>query len=188
MLERQVRRMLADPQVEGAGRQLRGAVAVRAQSAKLPARHGDLPELRRQPPAGVPPRERAVLREHHARGSQRARSADGRLHVRQRAARAPLRHPEHLRQPLPPRHAARREPARSARRGQRARGDVVSQPHLAGAARQMDSGEHSRHAAAAAAAERADAQGKQRGRQGARRCASGWKSIARIRRARPVTA
>ena len=152
--------------IESAGRQLRGAVALRAQSSELPARHGHLPELRRQPASGVPAGERAVLRERHARGSERARSADGGLHVRQRAARAALRHPERLRQPLPPRDAARREPARSARPGQRARGDVVSQPHVSGAARQVDSGEHSRHAAATAAAQRADAQGKQRGRQG----------------------
>ena len=60
---------------------------------------------------------------------------------------------------------ARREPARSARSGQHACGDLVSQPHVSGAARQVDSREHSRHAAAAAAAQRADAQGKQRGRQ-----------------------
>ena len=37
-----------------------------------------------------------------------ARAADGELHVRQRAAGAALRHPERLRQPLPPRDARRR--------------------------------------------------------------------------------
>ena len=38
-------------------------------------------------------------------------------------------------------------------------GDVLWQPHVAGASRQVDPGEHSRHAAAAAAAERAGAGG-----------------------------
>ena len=56
--------------------------------------------------------------------------------------------------------------ARPARPGQHPHGHVVSEPHVAGAARQVDSREHSRHAAAAAAAERARAQGERRGRQG----------------------
>ena len=51
----------------------------------------------------------------------------------------------------------RREPPRAARPGQRAGGDLVSEPHVAGPARQVDSGKHSRHAAAGAAAERAAA-------------------------------
>ena len=45
---------------------------------------------------------------HRARGSQHPRPADRRLHVRQRAAGEALRHPEHLRQPVPPRDAAAR--------------------------------------------------------------------------------
>ena len=48
-------------------------------------------------------RDRAVPRQPAARGPQRRRAADRRLHVRQRAAGAALRHPERLRQPLPPR-------------------------------------------------------------------------------------
>ena len=56
------------------------------------------------------------------------------------------------------------------RRGLLGQGSVLAvtsypEPHVARAARQVDSGEHPRHAAAAAAAERADAQGKRRGRQ-----------------------
>ena len=50
---------------------------------------------------------RAVCRQHDRRGSQGCRSADGRLHVRERAAGPSLRHARHLRQPLPPRAAAR---------------------------------------------------------------------------------
>ena len=53
--------------------------------------------------AELPARVGAVLREHHARGPQRRRSADRRLHVRQRAAGAALRHPEHLRIAVPAR-------------------------------------------------------------------------------------
>ena len=71
--------------------------------------------------------------------------------------------------------------------GTRARGDVLSEPHVAGAARQMDSGERPRHAAAAAAAQRPDLAGKRRGRQGRRRSASGWNSTARTPAAPPVT-
>ena len=82
------------------------------------------------------------------------------LHVRQRAAGAALRHPERLRQPVPPRDAAPTTRARRpARPGQHPDGDVVPEPHVAGAARQVDAREHARHAAAAAAAERAGAQG-----------------------------
>ena len=50
------------------------------------------------------------LAEPASRRPQRGRPADRRLHVRQRAAGAPLRHPERLRQSVPPRHPARREP------------------------------------------------------------------------------
>ena len=42
--------------------------------------------FRRQPAPGVAPRDGAVLRQHRARGPERARSADGGLHVRQRTA------------------------------------------------------------------------------------------------------
>ena len=50
----QVRRMLADPRSRSARRQLRGAVAVPAQSRVDHAGHAALPGLRRQPAAGVP--------------------------------------------------------------------------------------------------------------------------------------
>ena len=48
------------------------------------------------------------------RGPQRPRPADGRLHVRRRAPRAALRHPERLRQPLPARAARRPSSTRAA--------------------------------------------------------------------------
>ena len=64
-------------------------------------------------------------------------------HVRERAARAALRHSERARR----RSSAactldRPEPLGPARQGRRADGDVVRQPHVAGAARRVDSGEH----------------------------------------------
>ena len=119
----------------------------------------------------VQARVRAVLREHHPRGPQRPRSADRRLHVRQRAAGAALRHPERLRVALPPRDAAAGDglPARPARQGQLPRGDVDAElPHVAGEARRVGAREHPRHAAAGAAAERAGARGHEE-RRAARR-------------------
>src|SRR6185312_11962518 len=49
---------------------------------------------RRQPPAGDEGRDRAVLRQHHARRPQPDGSPQRRLHVRERAAGAALRHPD----------------------------------------------------------------------------------------------
>ena len=87
---------------------------------------------------GVQAGNGAVRRQHAARGSQRPGSAARGLHVRQRAAGAPLRDSGHLRQPLPPRHAAEPRSARRPARARRAAGDdVVSGSHVAGAARQM---------------------------------------------------
>ena len=94
---------------------------------------------------------------HRARGSQPHRPARRRLHVRGRAAGAPLRHPERPRQLLPPRAARRRQPApRPARTGQHADGHLDRHAHLAGVARQVGAGEPARHAGAGAAAGRRD--------------------------------
>ena len=131
VLEQQVRRMLADPRsdalVDNFAEQL-------LYLRNLPATSPDgvfYPGLGRRAAAELPARDGAVLRQHHARGSQRRRSADGRLHVRQRAARAALRHPEHLRIAVPPRdaRAGARLPPRTARQGQlsrRSRGRRIS--------------------------------------------------------------
>ncbi len=79
------------------------------------------------------------------------------------------------------------------RRGLLGQGTVLAvtsypEPHLAGAARQVDSGEHPRHAAAAAAAQRPAAQGNRRGRQGRCRSENAARTAPqRTRRARPVT-
>ena len=95
--------------------------------------------------------------------------------------------PQRLRQPLPPRHAA------PTRRGEGLLGkggillrDVARRSHVAGGARQVDSRQPARHAAAAAAGRRAAVPGR---RSAARRrpCARGWSSTARTRRARAAT-
>ena len=72
----------------GARQQLRRPVAVPAQRRRRDARSAAVPRLRREPAARDAARDRAVLREHRPRGPQRARAADRRLHVRQRAAGA----------------------------------------------------------------------------------------------------
>ena len=93
MLEQQVRRMLADPRADAcARRRLRRAVAESAPRRRSGRRSGFLSGLRRQPARGVQAGNRAVRRQHAARGSQRARPAARGLHVRQRTAGAALRH------------------------------------------------------------------------------------------------
>ena len=77
--------------------------------------------------------------------------------------------------------------ARAARTGLDSDGDLVSEPDVAGDSRQVDPGEYSRRAAAAAAAERPDAQGRARPGEGACRCASRWRSTAPIPSARAAT-
>ena len=100
MLEAQVRRMLADPRAAGARRQLRRPVAVPA--ATSPARRPDprlFPdfddELRQAMRRETELFFDSIVREDRSV----ARPADRRLHVRQRAAGAALRHSGRLRQP-----------------------------------------------------------------------------------------
>ena len=147
VLEQQVRRMLADPRSDALVVELRAAVAVSAQPAVDVARRHLLSELGRRAARRASARVRAVLREHHPRGPQHPRSADRRLHVRQRAAGAALRHPERLRLALPPRDAAAGDglPPRPARQGQLPRGDLDAElPQLAGQARRVGAREHPR--------------------------------------------
>ena len=68
--------------------------------------------------------------------------------------------PECLWAAIPPRDADRRSAPRVARAGKRSDGDFVCHAHLAGAARQMDSDQRPRNAAARAAAQRSGAEGK----------------------------
>ena len=115
MLERQVRRMLADRRSQRAGHQLRRAVAV------LRNMRASRPIALRSPSSTTTCARRSSGRPScSSRAScartQRRRAADRRLHVRQRAAGAALRHPERLRQPLPARHV--RRPTRGGLLGQ----------------------------------------------------------------------
>ncbi len=150
----------------GARHQLRLAVAAPAQSRRDHAGHASVPGLRRQPPAGVSPRNRALLRKHPARGSERARSAARELHVRQRAAGEALRHPACLWQPLPAHYARRGQLARrTASPGKHPDGHVVCDEDLAGPARQVGPRQSSWRPSPASAARRAGAEGQHGGRQ-----------------------
>ena len=102
-----------------------------------------------------------------ARGPQRARPAQGGLHVPQRAPRQALRHPARLRQPLPPRRARTTTAAarRPAAPGEHPDRHLLRDAHLAGDPRQVDPRELPRHAAAAAAGQRAGAEGQHRRRR-----------------------
>ena len=109
----QVTRMLADPRAEALVENFAGQWLY---LRNLPS--GRCRSRRSSPTsttacAGVPARDRAVLRQHRPRGPRRARPADRQLHVPQRAARAALRHPERQGQPLPARDAGRRQRPRA---------------------------------------------------------------------------
>ena len=136
-----------------AGHQFRRAVALHSQSRAAEARPGRLPRVRRKPAPELPAGDRAVLPEHRARGPQRDGTAGRELHVPQSAPGGALRHPECLRRAVPQGDADRSESRRPAGAGKHADGDLVSQPHVGGAARQVDSGQPAGFAAAAAAAE-----------------------------------
>ena len=107
----------------------------------------------------VPARDGAVPRQHPPREPQRARTADGELHLPERAAGEALRHSERHGELLPARDASRGQPARrAARSGQHPDDDLVLDAHVAGAARQVGAREPARRAAAAAAAGRSGAE------------------------------
>ena len=89
----QVQRMLADPRAEALSHALRGAVAAAAGPREDPSRlRCCIRTSTTRSRDAMRARDRAVLRQPRARGPQRARPADRRLHVRQRAAGAALRH------------------------------------------------------------------------------------------------
>ena len=95
VLEKQVRRMLADPRVRGAGDALRVAVAAPAGPRQDPSRTRCCIRSTTTTLAEAMQREtELLLRQHRPRGPQRPRPADRRLHVRQRAPGAALRHSE----------------------------------------------------------------------------------------------
>ena len=150
---RQVRRMLADPRSQALVKNFAGQWLFLRNIARIQPDPAVVPELRREPAAGAGAGNRAPDRKHAARGSQRRRSAQHGLHLRQSAPGRALRHPGHLRQRVPPRRGQRPEPAGPARTGQHPGGDLLSQPDGADDPRQVGAGAAPGHAAAAAAAQ-----------------------------------
>ena len=160
-LEQQVKRMLARPKAEalvtnfaGQWLYLRNLAAASPDARTFPDFDDNLRQAFR--------RETELFVDSIARGSQRARSAARELHLRERAPGEhygiPNVYGSRFRRVARGRQRARRDP----RPGQRADRDVVCQPHLTGASRQMDPREHRRHTAASTAAERAAAEGHRR--------------------------
>ena len=79
VLEQEVRRMLADPRaIDGAGRQLRRAVAEPPARRGSRGRSGALSELRPEPAPGLSARDGAVRRQHDSRRPQRRGAAERR--------------------------------------------------------------------------------------------------------------
>ena len=158
VLARQVRRMLDDPRADALVSNFAGQW-LHLRNVETVKPDPDPAAVRRSAAPGVPHRNRALRLEHLPRGPQPARSAVGRLHVRQPAAGRALRHAARLRIAVPPRDGDGRESPRTAGPGQRPDRDLLSESHLGGAARQVDSREPARHAAAAAACRCAGAEG-----------------------------
>ena len=108
VLERQVTRMLADPRSQN--------LVTNFASQWLHLRNLDsiTPDMRLFPDFDDNLRQAfragdgAARRQRDPREPERARSAARQLHVRQRAAGQALRHPERLRQPVPPHRVRRR--------------------------------------------------------------------------------
>ena len=98
MLEQQVRRMLADPRATTALVDNFASQWLNLRRVDEVVVHPDFyPDFDDNLLAGIQAGDRALRREHAARRSQRVGSAARRLHVRQRAARAPLQDSRHLR-------------------------------------------------------------------------------------------
>ena len=148
MLERQVRRMLADPKANalvsnfaGQWLQLRNVRSVLPNSDEFP----DFDDNLRQ----AFQRETELFFDSIMREDRNVLDllrADYTF-VNERLARH-YGMPERVRQPLPARHGHRRGAQGSARPGQHPGGHVARRADVAGRARQVDAREHPRHAAA----------------------------------------
>ena len=183
MLEKQVRRMVADPKsaelienFAGQWLNLRALATVAAESRRLSG-------FRRQPAGRVSPRGRAPVRQHRPRGPQRPGSADRGLHVRRRTARPALRDPERLRQPVPARDSRRRprHAAWAAREGRLDERDVAGHENLARHPRQGVPGNLPRRESSVSAAGRAACSSRRsrtmRAMRKNRPCANAWRCI-----------
>ena len=96
------------PALRDAHHELRRPVALPAQPRLHHPGYAPVPGLRRQLAPSLPPRNRAVLRIRRTRGSLGDGLDRRQLHFPKRAPRQALLHPQHLRQPLPPRRARSR--------------------------------------------------------------------------------
>ena len=184
VLDSQVKRMLADPKskalVDNFADQwlyLRNLKNINPDFETFPDFDDNLRQAMRQ-------RDRSVLQQHHPGRPQHFRSSERELHLHRRAAGAALRHSERLRNRLPPRAHHRRTAQGFAGAGQHFDHYVLRDAHFAGAARQVDPDQSDRHAARSAAAQCSGVEGTRRSRAKLLRCASAWKSTARIRPAR----
>ena len=155
-LERQVRRMVADPRSATLTTNF-AAQWLQLRNLETTIRPGDpfsvaFDESLRQSML----RETELFVDRIVRDDRprHGRPADGRLHVPERAAGRALRDSRRDRQPLPARRSAgRRQPARHPGARQHPDVDVARHPDVAGAARQVDPGQPARHAAAGSAAQ-----------------------------------
>ena len=161
VLERQVRRMLADPRADaladnfaGQWLYLRNVPAARPDFRRFPNVDDNLRHAFR--------RETELLFHSIVREDRSVidlLAAD--YTFRQRALGAALRHPVRLRRPLPAReHCRPSDAGRPPGAGQHAHRAVAVDPHVAGEARHLDSREHPRDDAARPAAGRAGAGGE----------------------------
>ena len=187
VLEQQVRRMLRDPRATalvdnfaGQWLQLRNLQRATPDNDLFPEFDDNLRQSFRR-------EVELLFGSHHARGPQRARSADGRLHLRRRAAGQALRHAECLRQRLPAGAGDRRGAQGAARQGRGPRHHLERRSHLAGRARQVDPRQPAGHAAAGAPGGRATALRLGRHRRPAIDARSRWLSIAPTRCAPAAT-
>ena len=166
MLEKQVKRMLADPRSKEFVSNFAGQW-LQLRNLQSAARVDELyPELRRQPAAGLPDRNRDVLRQHRARRPQRRRPADADYtFVNERLAKS-LRHSRRVYGSQFRR--VQLGPELDMRRGLLGKGSMLTvtverRSHLAGAARQVGADQHPRRDSAGSAAGCAGVQGETAG-------------------------
>ena len=186
MLEQQVRRMLADRAVGGVRRATSPASGCSCATCRacgpIPCRFPDFDDALRQ----ALRRETELFFDSIVREDRSvARSADA---PTTRSSTNGWRGTTASRTSRAATSGASRSPTTTARgllgQGSILTVTVVSESDVAGAARQVDSREPPRHAAAAAAAERPGAEGDATPAARCCRCGSAWRSTARIRRVR----
>ena len=189
VLAKQVKRMLADDRAEGARRGFRVPVA-RAREARHDRsgpRAVSAGERSARSARSAERGARALHRQRAAQRSQRHGAPDRGLHVLERTPRDALRHRDRQRRALPRSEAGGRVALRAARQRRDPDVDVVSEPHVARAARRLGLGAPARFSAACAAADVPTSRTTNAASR-RERCARGSSSTARIRRASRATA